>query len=188
MGAKAILAVMVVGTIGTILGVPTRSTPRRAEIVYPRRYMPAARGEAPWLSPEAAAELVGVHAAPGPLFAGIELGGSPPSAETRRRIAKFARENRVDIAIVVRNDEVAAIRIGVSFPGCCGYEGADVFALRLERPRIGCPWRRWENRWAWDRDGVQLQAIVALNRVDVRWVPGRTPDPDFPRDRTRVAF
>jgi hypothetical protein len=45
------------------------------------------------LTREAQNQLVSPNGTPGPLFAGMTLGGSPPSAEARARIAEFARAN-----------------------------------------------------------------------------------------------
>lgn len=131
--------------------------------------------EQPWLSHEAAAQIIGDNGEPGPLFAGLTLGGSAPAPEARARIDAFAKANHVDIDLDVRDDELAAIRFGVTYHGCCGYEGADTIALRVRRPSYGggCtgPWpAMWINDWAWaSEDGVHVRGKVRVNRVEVRW-------------------
>ncbi len=137
--------------------------------------------EAAWLTPEAAAQVIGPGSRLGPLFAGVDVGGPPPSPEMRTRIDAFARANHVDIAIDVADDEVVAVRFAVEFAGCCGYEGADVLALRLGRPKTydccDC-----EGSWADDwgiatEDGLRLRAHVHVNRVEVRWErPASVPE------------
>jgi hypothetical protein len=130
--------------------------------------------EAPWLTREAAAQVIGPDGGLGPLFDGLELGGLPPTASTRARIAEFARANHVAIDLEVRDSELAAIRFDVSFGGCCGYEGADVLALRLRRPSTGhccvCGDDKWIDDWAMATDaGVHVRARVRINHVSVRW-------------------
>src|SRR5687768_5811942 len=85
--------------------------------------------ETPWLSKEAASQIVGPGGTLGPLFANVMLGGLAPSAEERARIAEFASANRVKIDLEVDDDELVAIRFDVTYGGCCGYEGAEVLAL-----------------------------------------------------------
>lgn len=130
--------------------------------------------EVPWLSKEAAAQIVAEDGNLGPLFTGLSLGGLAPSAEERERIARFARDNRVQIDLEVADDELVAIRFDVTYGGCCGYEGAEVLALRAHRPYLdgGCfggP-RTWLNNWAvgYD-DGTYLRARVDHNRAVFRW-------------------
>jgi hypothetical protein len=66
------------------------------------------------------------------------------------------------------------IRFAVEYGGCCGYEGADVLALRLHRPHFGggcipTP-REWADDWAMVTDaGLYARARVRGNRVEVRW-------------------
>jgi hypothetical protein len=77
------------------------------------------------------------------------------------------------------------VRFAVTFGGCCGYEGADVLALRLSRPQTetccGCGRGTWIDDWAITSDaGVYMRASVRVNHVAVRWqralaLPERTP-------------
>ncbi|HEY5926325.1 MAG TPA: hypothetical protein VIV11_31785, partial [Kofleriaceae bacterium] len=129
--------------------------------------------ETPWLTPEAAAQIVGPGGSLGPLFEGVKLGGTPPSAEVRARIEEFARANRVDIAFEVVDEQLLAVHFAVTFGGCCGYEGADVLALRMRRPETslccGCQ-ESWVDDWAIaSDDGVHMRARVRVNRVEARW-------------------
>jgi hypothetical protein len=129
--------------------------------------------EVPWLTPEAAAQIIGDHGALGPLFHGVELGGPRPAAAVRARIAAFARANHVAIDLEITDGVVAAVRFDVTFHGCCGYEGADVLALRAARPIsgggcVGGP-EKWVNDWAITQDGVHVRAHVDVNRVVLRW-------------------
>ncbi|HEX7700816.1 MAG TPA: hypothetical protein VF403_08845 [Kofleriaceae bacterium] len=131
--------------------------------------------ERPWLTHEAKSQLVGPDGTPGPLFAGVTLGGSPPSAEARARIAEFARANHLDIRLEVSDDELRAIRLSVTFGGCCGYEGADSLASRFHRPKrqscIDCK-SDWVDDWSIALDiGVNIRARVRVNRFEVRWEP-----------------
>ncbi|HET9989021.1 MAG TPA: hypothetical protein VFQ65_10875, partial [Kofleriaceae bacterium] len=89
------------------------------------------------------------------------------------RIAAFARANAIDIHLDVADDELAAIRVGVTFGGCCGYEGADTFGRLLHRTKLyeccgcgGTPANEWTS--ATD-DGVGIHGHVTVNRIDVRW-------------------
>lgn len=159
---------MVAGTALVMLVGARRSAPEQP---VP---LPARPPEEPWLSREAAAQLVGPDGRLGPLFADITLGGPAPSQAARDRIAKFARDNRVAIDLEVVDDELASVRIDVSFSGGVGYEGADVFALRLDRPSTGvccvCGPDTWVNNWYVDsEDGIHLRARVNVNRVTARW-------------------
>jgi hypothetical protein len=131
--------------------------------------------ERPWLTLEATNQLVRPDGTPGPLFAGVTLGGLPPSAEARARIAEFARANHLDIRLEVSNDELRAIRLSVTFAGCCGYEGADSFASRFHRAKrqscIDCK-AEWVDDWSIALElGVNIRARVRVNRFDVRWEP-----------------
>jgi hypothetical protein len=131
--------------------------------------------ERPWLTREAKNQLVTSDGTPGPLFANVTLGGSPPSAEARARIAEFARANQLDIRLEVSNDVLRAIRLSVTFAGCCGYEGADSLARRFHRPKrqscIDCK-GDWVDDWSIALDiGVNIRARVRVNRFDVRWEP-----------------
>jgi hypothetical protein len=141
--------------------------------------LPTRPPEQPWLSREAAAQLVGTNGRLGPLFADVRLGGPAPSPAVRERIATFARDNRVAIDLEVEGDELAAVRLDLSYSGGVGYEGADVFALRLGRPSTGgCGPDTWINDWyIASEDGVYMRARVRVNRVTVRWEKASTlPD------------
>jgi hypothetical protein len=143
--------------------------------------MKASPPETPWLSKEAAAQIVGAEGALGPLFHDLTLGGMAPSPEARARIADFAARNHVAIDLVVSDDELVAIRFDVSYAGCCGYEGAEVLALRANRPSVGggCMGGppRWLNNWAIAHDdGIYMRASVDLNRVVFRWERAWTLD------------
>ncbi len=101
------------------------------------------------------------------------LGGSAPTPATRERIAAFAKANHVDIGFEISDDELRAVTFEVAYGGCCGYEGADVLALRMGRPQVseccGCE-REWINDWvATTDDGVHMRARVRVNRVSARW-------------------
>ena len=133
------------------------------------------KAERPWPTREAENQLVAPDGTPGPLFAGAMLGGSPPSADVRAKIAEFARSNHVDIHFEVLDDELRAIRLSVTFAGCCGYEGADSLASRFHRPKrqfcIDCK-GEWVNDWSIALDvGVNIRARVRVNRFEVRWEP-----------------
>ena len=164
-----------------------------AEVVFlvfgphrPHAAPPAARArppEAPWLSHDAAAQIVGEGGTLGPLFAGVTLGGPAPSPEVAAQIADFARANHVSIDLDVRDGDLVAVRFAVTYAGCCGYEGADVLALRLQRPSTGnCCVCGGPDTWIDDwtiatDDGVIARARVRVNRVEVRWQPMMTlPD------------
>ncbi len=166
------VCVLAAGTALVLWIVPRAEPPVPVATVEPSH-------EAPWLTREAEAQVFGAHGALGPLFTGVELGGPPPTAAVRDRIAAFARANRIDIDFEVANDELAAIRFAVAFGGCCGYEGADVLALRLDRPRAeeccGCE-KTWIDNWAVTSDdgSVHMRARVRINQLFVRWEPTAT--------------
>lgn len=128
--------------------------------------------ERAWLTPEAASEVFGAPGELGPLFEGVVLGGPAPSPEARARIAAFARANNVEIDLDMVDGTLAAIRFDVTFGGCCGYEGADVLARRLGRPRTyeccGCS-SDWVDDWTFSNDSMHMRARVRVNRVAVRW-------------------
>jgi hypothetical protein len=168
--AKALLATMLGGTVLVmVLGArDAESVLRTAEPVKPT--------EAPWLTREAAAQLIGPGGTLGPLFAGVILGGAAPSAPIRERIAAFAAAHDVDIDLDIVNGDVVAVTVGVTFDGGFGYEGADVLALRMRRPSSGaccvCGPDTWYNDWGISfADGTYLHARVRVNRVEARWVP-----------------
>ena len=133
---------------------------------------PARAPDPEWLSKAAAAELVGSDAGPGPLFAGLTIGGPAPSPEARARIAEFATKNHVDIDLETRDDKLTAIWLDVKFKGAFGSEGADVFALRLKHPSTSVCYGdvHWIDMWALVLDsGLRLRGNVAKNQVEARW-------------------
>jgi hypothetical protein len=161
------LGAMAAGTVAVLLLGARWSEPSRPATP------PARPHETPWLSPEAAAQIIGPGGSLGPLFAGTSF-GEPVPAAVRSRIAAFARANHVAIDLEDRDDELAAIRFEVSYSGCCGYEGVDVLALRLARPYTGGPClggpETWVNDWALMIDeGTYVRARVRVNRLVVRW-------------------
>jgi hypothetical protein len=169
MSAKGMLVTMVAGTALVIVAGARSAEPQRAPEV-------TAPPEVQWLSREAAAQIVGPSGELGPLFSDVVLGGPAPSPAARARIAEFARENHVAIELDVVDDGLAAVRFAVEFGGCCGYEGADVLALRLRRPSTGvccvCGPEKWINDWTLATvDGAHVSARVDVNRVEVTWRP-----------------
>ena len=58
---------------------------------------PAAR-ERPWLTPEAAAQIIGPGGSLGPLFAGVELGGPAPSPAVSSALGARHHAARIDRA------------------------------------------------------------------------------------------
>ena len=162
------LVAMVAGTVFVMAFAGRRSEPAT------RTVAPPVHGERPWLAPEMAARIVGAGGTLGPLFADVRLGGPAPSPATRARIEQFAREQHVEIDLDVAHDELVAVRFAATYSGCCGYEGADTLALRLERPSTGSCCVCGENRWIDDwkvatGDGLEVTARVRVNRVEVRW-------------------
>lgn len=154
--------VMLVGARPAPVARPASPPPRVAEVE-------------PWLTPEAAAQIVGKNGKLGPLFGDVELGGPAPSVEVRERIERFARTNHVEIDLEIVDARLASVRFAVSYAGCCGYEAADVLSLRLGRPGGGhccaCADTTWIDDWALAIDGVYMRASVRVNRVEVRWAP-----------------
>ena len=170
MNARIWVAGMLAGTALVIaLGGRERPEAEAAQVT------PPAVTEPPWLSREAGSQLIGPGARPGPLFDGVHLGGLAPSPEVRARIDAFARANDIDV-----DDEiVTAVRVEVAFRGGYGYEGADVFALRLNRRHTGgCGSPRvWVDDWVYAlEDGIHLRARVVENKVIARWQPLLTSD------------
>ena len=96
--AAGTLLVMVVGARG--------SEPHTPPVA------PARTPEEPWLSREAAAQLITADGKLGPLFADVTLGGPAPSPAVRARIAKFARDNRIKIDLEV-SEYISKITIRV---------------------------------------------------------------------------
>ena len=161
------LAAMVAGTVAVIAGVPRR------EPAPPGRAHPSVGArERPWLTREATAQIVTVDGSLGPLFAGVELGGPPPTPDVRARINAFARANQVEIELDVADDTLVAVRFAVSFGGCCGYEAADVLALRLGRPDTG--------------GAACTQAGPIAGSTTGRW--RTTTAPSSPRMSTSIAW
>lgn len=172
MSAPIWLAAMVAGSVVVLVA-------GRRDHAEPRPPAPQVSEETPWLTPEAAAEVIGPGGNLGPLFTGVILGGTPPLPEVRARIAEFARTNNVDIDLEIVDDEVAAIRFEVMYGGCCGYEAADRLAARMRRPTTGggCMGtvETWINDWATVvEEGVHMRARVHVNRLVVRWEPVAT--------------
>lgn len=168
------LGAMAAGTVAVLL-LGARWSEPEGEAPAPERLY-----ETPWLTPEAAAQIIGPHGELGPLFAGVEL-GAPVSPDARARITAFARANHVAIDLETPDGDLTAIRFEVSYSGCCGYEGADVLALRLGRPYTGGPClggpKTWVNDWALMIDeGTYVRARVRVNRVVVRWERALTAD------------
>lgn len=160
------LCAMVAGTALVIVGGARREPPATPAIAAPHV------AERPWLGQEAAAQIIGAHGALGPLFDGLEVGGPAPAAEARARIAAFARAHDVELELEIVDATLASVRFAVTYGGCCGYEGADVLALRLDRPSNGgCTHpQTWLDHWALvTEDGTYVRASVRVNRVDVRW-------------------
>lgn len=167
MSAPVWLAAMIAGTVVVL------AAGRRPDPAPPPPARPPAV-ESPWLTPEASAQVIGSNGAPGPLFTGVLIGGTPPLPEVRARIDAFARANNVDIDLEIVDDEVAAIRFEVTYGGCCGYEGVDRLALRMDRPTSGGGCTSipvmWVNEWEKTvEDGVQMRARVRINRLRVTW-------------------
>jgi len=167
MSAKVWLVAMVAGTALVVLvGARHDSPPPAPE--------PVVEPERPWLTPEAAREVIGADGGLGPLFTGVVLGGTPPLPAVRDRISAFAAANNVDIAFEIADDEVRAIRFAVTYSGCCGYEGADLLARWLSRPRIGggCfgTEAEWLDDWAFTTaEGTHARVRVRVNRLLLRW-------------------
>jgi hypothetical protein len=158
---------MIAGSVAVMLVAKRRPEP-------PAKSAPVARAlERPWLTREAAAQIVGPGGSLGPVFSDVELGGPAPAPVVRTRIAEFARANGIDIDFEVIDGELAAVRFAVTFGGCCGYEGADTLARRFDRPRAqsccGCD-LDWVNDWTVAlEDGIHVRGRVRVNRVEVRW-------------------
>src|SRR5690242_6881957 len=91
MSAKGMLIAMVGGAALTVFLGTRRGDPPKE---LPPAHSPV---EDPWLTNEAAAQLIGPSGELGPLFKDVTLGGPAPSPEVRQRIDKFARANRVRI-------------------------------------------------------------------------------------------
>lgn len=131
--------------------------------------------EPEWMTKAATAQLIGEDAMPGPLFVGLVLGGPAPTAEAKERIAAFARANHLEVYLDVEGDKLSAIRLDVSYGGCCGYEGADALGLRLKRPKtmdcLHCTWEGWLDDWVRASADLRvvLQASIRVNRVKARW-------------------
>ena len=162
------LVTMVAGTAVVLAVAGGRSEPATAVVA------PLMHDAKPWLAPEMATQIIGDTGSLGPLFADVHLGGPGPSPATRARIEAFARAQHVDIDLDVADGALVAVRFGVTYSGCCGYEGADTLARRLQRPSTGgccvCGPERWVDDWklATD-DGLEATARVRVNRVEVRW-------------------
>jgi hypothetical protein len=51
-----------------------------------------------------------------------------------RRLRPRSVRGSLDIRFEIAGGELAAVRVAVTFAGCCGYEGADSLARRLRHP------------------------------------------------------
>jgi hypothetical protein len=169
MAAKLMLAGIIGGVVA--IGAMAKSWPAPEDEPAPTRDQPLDG----WLSKEAAAQIFGGEKGGlGPLFAGMWPGSTAPSKEATDRIAAFARAHNVEIDLDIENEELVAIRFSVVFGGCCGYQGADILALRLGRPKTseccGCA-NEWVDDWAISTEdgGLHVRTSVRVNRVKVRW-------------------
>lgn len=161
------LVAMVAGTTVVMFAGARGSTPHRGT------QTPTRSPEQPWLTHEAAAQIIAPDGSLGPLFSGVEL-GAPVPATARARIAEFARKNHVTIDLETTDDQLAAVRFDVTFSGGVGYEGADVLALRLGRQSTGvccvCGPDTWIDDWSVELEGgMHVRAAVRVNRVTARW-------------------
>jgi hypothetical protein len=165
---KAIYKVLLVGSVVvTVVAAAVHTNPAVKRPV-------AKKVERPWLSPVAEAQIFGPGGLPGPLFDNVDVGGPPPSPEVRRRIADFARANDVDIRLEVAEGELAAVRVAVTFAGCCGYVGADALADRLRHQpgTADCSTcgPAWVDTWGYPLDPrVHVRGHVHVNRVELQW-------------------
>ena len=168
MSARVLTAGLIVGTGIFVLVAATWQHPEPVA-------EPAVEYQQPqWLSKEAAAQIFGPDGTLGPVFEGAALGASPPLPETRARIAAFAKAHNVDIELEIRDDELRAVTFAVTFGGCCGYEGVDVLALRLGRPRYSesCGGdKEWIDNWVINGDGVRVRLRANVNQLTARWEP-----------------
>ena len=175
---------MIVGSVAVMVFAGRRRDPKAATMPLPHAH------ERPWLTREASDQIVGPSGALGPLFADVTLGGDAPSPTTRARIAEFARDNHVDITFDVVHHELRAIRFGVTFGGCCGYEAVDNLGIRLDRPKTyGGSDRRgdWVDDWSLVTDDVHVQAHAQINRLELRWEPTVTLDEMLDRAESLVG-
>ncbi|MBL0220323.1 MAG: hypothetical protein IPQ07_41445 [Myxococcales bacterium] len=164
MSVKVWLGGMVVASV-LVIATSSRRAPAARAIVQPPP-------ESPWLSREAAAQIFGPEGRMGPLFESAWIGAPAPSPAVRSRIAAFAHANNVKIDFELADGYVAAVRFDVTFGGCCGYEGVDVLARRIGRPKTWtCGWDKdWLDDWASvGEDGVYVRGHVRVNRLQVRW-------------------
>jgi hypothetical protein len=82
--------------------------------------------ERPWLTREAAAQVVRDDGGLGPLFDGLTLGGPPPSPALRARLAAFEAANDVHLGVEIGEGVVVAVRstsrsaaaVGTRAPTC----------------------------------------------------------------------
>ena len=168
MSAKTGLWMLIAGSVLAMVLSVIYGAPQPA-----KKPPPVHAHERPWLSREAMEQLVSPSGGPGPLFASLTLGGPPPDADTRNAVEAFASVNGIEIHLDVEDGELAEIRVGVTFGGCCGYEGADALGRLLHRTRRypdesarGVPSDRWN---IVSDEGVNIHARVVVNRIDVRW-------------------
>jgi hypothetical protein len=162
------LGAMVAGT-ALVIWAGARGAEPKVEVEHKRS------PETPWLTREAAAQIVTSGGGLGPLFDGVELGGAAPSPEIRERIAAFARKNQVAIDLDVVRGTLASIRFDVTYAGGVGYEGADVLALRFARPSVGtccgCGNETWISDWTIASEETWAHVRVDVNRLRATWRP-----------------
>src|SRR3569623_3171613 len=165
-------AVLLIGGIGLLAA----SIPRPAPSPLPKC---AHMTERPWRTRVAQDQLIGLDGGPGPLFAGLTLGGPAPSPEQSAAIAQFENANGGVIHLDVRDDTLGAIRLSITFGGCCGYEAVDVLGMRLSRPRVydccDCSDYTPQDDWAFEPVvGVHARFHTHVNTLTVRWEPALT--------------
>jgi hypothetical protein len=171
MSAKVMLGVMVAGTALVLFLGARRDAPSPPP-------PPPVKDEVPWLTKEAAAQIVNVGGSLGPLFEGLHF-GLPVPADAAARIEAFAKANHVELALEIVEGDLAAIRFSVSYGGCCGYEGADLLADRMGRPETGdccvCGPNAYIDDWTTvSDDGIHMRGRARINRVLVRWEKAAT--------------
>lgn len=167
-------AVLLIGGIGLMAAsIPRGHSRAPAHRVH--------KAERPWLTREAQDQLLGESGVPGPLFAGVTLGGPAPSQPQRDAIAAFAKANDLDIRLEVTDDTLVAIRASVTFGGCCGYEAVDLIGRRLSRPYTypccDCGEGNPVDDWAYEPEpGVHVRFHTHVNTLAVRWEPALTTE------------
>lgn len=134
----------------------------------------AVEPEKPWFTYEALREIFDGERGFGPLFEGSTVGRSAPSPETRARIAAFAKQHGIAIDLQIEDDELRSVTLDITFGGCCGYEGVDVMAMGLGRPRYSeccnCKGTYIDN-WALHTEDARIRVTVRVNRLTLHWEP-----------------